>query len=969
MSYRWLALGAVILGCSGQAQTSTSTRTAATPVPEARMAKRAPPEYVPSDASLKSSEGLRAAAPGSDGGVLVGGLRVSDHGERARDVAEPPLVGGVRLPTRFGSGFLFYNASDLYFSQTMTGALEPVLSLPANSQINRLSLGPSYVLLHLATGAKIAWSPKDRQPIAMPAPGLWDVAALDDGRAVMWVEPNRFLVRGTTRPEFVPLSKDLVDIRELSVASDQVWLNGSDGHRFTLEPNGTVMEADRAPSAAEPNLPVPDARWHRRESPRELVMQAGLLLSDTLALVEVDGAFAKVDLLTGAIVGLTPAVVAGARECVLVPSSGSILCVCKTGTNGSVVIAHAESEQPHIERSFVDVNKFYAGDSGTLLRAGGCDKAAAEDRLAVCLRLPSGRWTELSMSRESSTGDSASDETGPDIGNAQVQRWIPTSDGGVLGVLTGSVMGLVDLRKRVVVPISSESFKANVGQFAVHAPMVDSSFRVASNGTIEGYSSNGSVRLTSDGTVERSPHTFSKLFANGALAIATDGRNGLWQSVDYGQTWLNVAGPPGQNGPLQIRSCSRAGCDLTSWYRIGSPATPNDHGRPNHARRAKFALLDPAPELKCTSQGQRTRRRSFPPKDRDGNDLGVAHFGARSVPNFGGEAPTLVSFSSGSTDAALLRGNLVVDPRLLAEDPNAQLAAIVGSANLRYQEPFAVPKIRETSLAWQPIFSVVTRTLGPEATVDLSGDGIAVPVLSRVAAKSDGVLLFKAPVYLWLRANSPVQVGALPPELGSAGITSAAVDVDGKLLFVAADDQSRLVKSDSTGAHTLAELPQVTIAGPPNPDVLALAVTGAPAIIRMWSQYPPTADNPALILASGEPKPLAPWATLTAGNCVAADGYRAIIVAGAGWLRLSLGGAVQPADSSFLAMVHWNQQRVCLEALEFPTAEVDLGDSTVTSSMMVRFGNSGEAHRYAFAQGSELVEDYECQLVSNDVPR
>jgi len=74
-------------------------------------------------------------------------------------------------------------------------------------------------------------------------------------------------------------------------------------------------------------------------------------------------------------------------------------------------------------------------------------------------------------------------------------------------------------------------------------------------------------------------------------------------------------------------------------------------------------------------------------------------------------------------------------------------------------------------------------------------------------------------------------------------------------------------------------------------------------------------------------------------------------------------GSLQPTQEPFLAMVNWNQQRVCLEAVEVPSETMAFGDAALTTSIVVRLGANAFASRYAFDSGVEYTEPFECQFV------
>jgi len=642
--------------------------------------------------------------------------------------------------------------------------------------------------------------------------------------------------------------------------------------------------------------------------------------------------------------------------------NGDVLDVCRTGAGGSVVIAHAASVSPLVERSFIDAGRFFAGAPGTLMKEGGCDGPGAADRYVVCVRLPSGRWTELSMPRDAEKVDSVDAGAAPRA-DVAVGRWIPTSDGGALGVLIGTIPRLIDIKSQEVRSLPAGFFQKYAGFGSAPSNVrIVADFRVTSDGSIEGYADTASLRLSRDGKWEPSRDTFSKLWSSGAFALGVDPQGGLWQSTNYGRNWASIAPPPGQPDNLRISSCSLVGCDFGSWFRIGYPESTKSEEPLTITPRAPAPVADAVPQLHCFSKGPTYGRIVAVPFDRNGNATGTPLFGASWMVQRAGEAIERAEFTSALGNALLKRASIAIDPMLLDADPMTLAAALARPTRLRYQELFAIPAVRETSFTWQSVYLPLIRTRGQDESIDYRTGGTAVPVLARETGKTEGLVLQSFPLVLWLRHNKLYRVGVFPQELDDDEITSAALDVDGNLLFAVKHDRTRIVKWEPTGMRVVSDVPQINAENVPNLDVLAIAADASPVIVRLWSHDPPTVDDPALVLGNDEPRPLAPWSSLTAGNCEAPDGYRAVIVAGSGWLRLSLGGAIQPSQERFLAMVHWNQQRVCLEAVEVPSKSMSFGDLTLTSSIVARFGAGAFANRYAFDDGVEHKEPFECQL-------
>ena len=97
-------------------------------------------------------------------------------------------------------------------------------------------------------------------------------------------------------------------------------------------------------------------------------------------------------------------------------------------------------------------------------------------------------------------------------------------------------------------------------------------------------------RLRTRGHVETGPRDFKSLSAaDPSHALATDDAGRLWQTVDGGAHWIQVATPPGRWDRSEARGrganamrCSLVGCVLSatggSWLRTGWPEDPPSLG-------------------------------------------------------------------------------------------------------------------------------------------------------------------------------------------------------------------------------------------------------------------------------------------------------------------------------------------------------------------------------------------------------
>ena len=524
-------------------------------------------EYVASD-DQSTSPGLAPTPSSPDGGALSNGLRVDAGGATARDVAAPALIGGARVPKRFGGGFLFWNPNALYAAKTFTARLVPITTLP--NRVTRVSFGSSQAYVHFATGGRWALAAPGFRRSPMPAPGLIDQVASEDGRGVMLTEPDGVWTRTAAAASWKPAKLQGRDLVELSSNEDGVWLRLGNGHALRLEADGSFTELASLPESLRPRTKASkDPRWPKNisEAPRERAMKNGVALDERTALVEVTGAFARVDMLSGEITDLSPAVVTAPSGCDLVPVGSDVLAACRAATGGSVVVAGAAGKTPKIEKVFPTAAPFFVGRPGTLAFGGPCDETRTDSRAVVCVRTHDGSWRELGE-----TAPVADAGPTPDAGAKKpivVTRWVPTSDGNALGLVSGDEGGVYDAAKNQLTRFTNKGYASeNQIFYPSSSSMVTDELAVADDGSIVGFVGSGSVRLFRDGRVQRAPFVFGQLRSAGAFAVGRDNDGRLWQSSSWGQEWTEVAAPTGSDAEsLNVESCS------TAWAAISGLGT------------------------------------------------------------------------------------------------------------------------------------------------------------------------------------------------------------------------------------------------------------------------------------------------------------------------------------------------------------------------------------------------------------
>ncbi len=1032
-SSAWLATAGLLAACNHEApaplvasRTPEALRAPGPPSPQA------PPQYLVGDPARVSALTLMPLGP-DESGVIIEGFRFAlraGAARAARDVADTPIQSGWRVPARLGGGFLFRTRNALYASETFDGLLRPVVALP--SEVIQVSFGPSATLVRADTGERwmIDLATGKRLPIAPP--GLLDVAALDDGRAAALVEGGVLVVSSDAGAHWVDVSQRLRSpARRVFVDPDPdaeagLWIETQAGLSARVMPGGRVAEYDSPP----PTRPVPPLRpkepaWREDEAPLRRAVRAGAPFGDGSALVVASGDLVRVNLATGG----TETIVAGRvppdATCVGTRTSEDILFTCGRPSGGAFVVSHTLERAPVIEQTFQEGGRFVVSDDGGMAFLGSCDKPSPHDKHMACVRGPDGAWQQYDPDASLDSG----------VAPVQVVRWIPRADGNAIAVVSGlggvtSAWGLVDGRTGQLHAWPPDAVTSTL-QSALQPPnesgrgsaydvarLADRTWTTTPQGTLRGWANlqggTGAIEVGVDGSVQTSPFTFDRVSGAGMLALARlkDGR--VWQSVDRGANWSEVAAPSATkpNGWLDTHACSLVGCDLAQWYRIGWAATPPvAMPPPTVAPPAPRPDRSPTPVMTCRAVGD-VKRAAAPRGERSPEDLGLG--AARVAVSDASGRLDFVRLSFGRRIAGTVRDTDASGdgaPRAIVHGPSTQ----AGGDRLVVMGPSrdAMSLVRQVAyvLAFDPLASVrraplamtevvaAARAAGVDLPTALQNDPIpsgVVPVtplpLAAGGAAADDLMvqLANGGVALLRAGPGPGTHTRVAFEAGRGDdwrIVSA-VELDG--------DASAWLEEDASGqAHVLRmgssslPAPVFTLDAPPaaelypaNVDALAVGPRGELAVLRTPSgAEPPSALDPAVLVLPGVPAiPLAPWSSLLPADDPACKGdgaaWRVTVQALSPWLRLAGSAEIRGGDDSpMLARVRWSAAHVCLEAVELRAPDTaasapdnsqfgSVWDQPVETWVVARYSGAAgpTAGRVAVTAGAELRQALECSL-------
>jgi hypothetical protein len=659
-----------------------------------------------------------------------------------------------------------------------------------------------------------------------------------------------------------------------------------------------------------------------------------------------------------------------------------VVAVCKGQNVSFVTRGLRDGAAPSIDVSFTTVGTFYAGGDGALAFGGPCGGEPA-DEPSACVRTAEGAWKHVMLRLGAGAPDGGAPDAGARHQPLRVSRWIPRTDGTALAIVTGDQPGLYDSARATLEPFATPNRSSGQSELlqapAANRLLVDTA-TVAENGTIRAYLSHESMALLHDGSVVRSAWVLSPLVTSGPLGVGRSNDGRLWQSLDYGRTWAEVAAPPGTEGSRSggPEHCSRVGCDFGRWYRLGFPATvPRETERPQAAPAPRLPDR-PRPELVC-QPSEPARPRVVPHvTDRQGNPLEQLGFGASSVTPPRDRQLIAVSGLYSRIESSQLRALTFVDPAVLDTGSPESAQAFSRPNSIRFYDPLSPRSAPvDSRYSWRDILSVAGRT--GQADVGLLGgsdSATAVPVLGARGAALDGTLLLdpNGNLVLWARGGAPARPLVLGPE--NEGYEPIAATVRGKddleLLLTGDSCTSRAVTLNAAGSSVLFELGTRPshVPCPSNPDALAQAPDGSPAVVRMPSgPQPPTADDPALLLRPGQPAlALAPWSTLRPGDapeCSGADAaYRALVMLPESWIRLVAPAIAlsEHAPQPMVALVRWGTARVCLDVVEIAATTVTVPENELPTAVTARLVAPVEAARRGYSLGAELSQPLSCRL-------
>jgi hypothetical protein len=900
--------------------------------------------------------------------ALVAGRRVAVKGQAVavgNELTKESLANGRAVPVEAGGGFAFWTHRGVYAASDFLGPLRMISGTPF--QVSDVSFGPGFWLLRASDGSRMAVDPETGARVRFNPPGLVDVAMAPDGRVVAVVEPGRALVSTDRGASYRDVTSELSGTLA-GLATTPLGFVVEGGAVLSPGRDGALSAEAFTGSSEDGLLGRRRMRVKRNEPPTALVeaLRNGLLQGPGRALVALGSSVAEVDLRSGKVLSRGPQLLPGTPSCELLRASSEVLMRCSTEQR--LVFLSRVQGTPVVERTFQGNPRVHDA-YGQLLVESSCD--GQKQPLTVCVRHPGGEWKQLGKREATGTGGTAG-SGGSGGGSAapadpplNVEAYAPRSDGGAVGLVrSGALTGYVDLASGKRVALTGAINEAFDNR---------SRCQVGVAGALRCLTSRGLVTWDADGKEEPRLYRFSALRLAGERALGTDSQNRLFQTLDFGRTWQEVAGPPALGTGGELDGCSEVGCVLGEWLRTGWEPTQAEPVERIEPLPTPVWLPPVRPKLRCTSLAPAEVKLPSPthPLTRQDDDSvatqAVWGLGLQELKSDRTRL-TIESSLANASEGVATRG--VISSRYI-EYPNPQMPEMTlvktEPVQVHYVNFFdALARPLDTSTPFHELVRAAQR-IGLQPPGDISEDDAAAAVLSAEPSKPSGMIVSFERARLWLDGQRTV---VLDPTPEGWVATSAVAERSGSLVLLLTDEDgtSRLWRYRQGRGMELSKVPRTSLrTATETPDAVAIAESGEPVAVRFPSgTLPPTADDPALVLAPGKPaEALAPWDTLVLGSdpaCAGTQGYRVLVSTTTPWLAVE---GERSADDGWgmLAQLRWSRDRVCLESVELPLDDyVGRTEEPAETRLVLREFPKPLAGRVGFAPGFEVRQALDCEL-------
>lgn len=907
----------------------------------------------------------------SELGLLVDGVRVVASGSHMRvssEVATSALTAVSEVPRRLGGGYLFHNETSIYHSDRFDGKLRALAYFP-EGKIHSIQFGFERLLVRSSDGQR--WMIKlSGERVALEPPGLAELSARDDGLGLVMTDTGRLHATHDAGKSWRDVTSQLRGApASLETREDAIYVSSQEDTSARLEPDGRLGRVDSIPAAP---LPQRDPRWRSGEAPLRFAVRAGVPAEDDgVALVANAGDLFRISLRNGDIVSVQSGKVPLDAQCEPVRTPEDVLILCtRHGSNAErfVISGTLFGKTPQIEQSFPGIQPFYVGDDGAIAFGGPCSGPPREG--VACVRSGQGSWLERSAASDGGTATALSYVV-PRIDGTAVALALQAKPPTITDLVTGEVRTFAE--SDFPGSISRYGGGKFGGVMAIHRE-----WSFAPDGSLRGWQGGRSITIPSSGAPTSSSFVGDSAIygQNGTRALGMNADGRLFQTLDRGLTWGEIAPPPshatglGAKRAIGSLQCGTVGCLLGPWLRIGyrdDPPKPplRKIEVPPPTEAASFAK---AKTVACDSTGA-LRGRVVPTGDRDAGlgatflptGVDAMQFARGSLhPVNGGDgggdgdeaSKRGISYTSANNSAATFRHTFAY---VLPFDPQATIRSGVLVASDVAQA------LRGSQVSLEDILSELSFSR-------------AVPTTPLDPAAPGGLLFSSERGMVLFRGGGP-RFALMPEDTSLTPISAAELPGDDLLVLTSNGSQSVVQKLSKGGALTQVfewKGPQDTERYPSNPDAIATGPRGEIGVIRTSSgNEPASTEDPArLIQAKGKETKLAPWSTLALADDPACksdpSGFRATVQLTSEWAHFENVEDKSDTPAPIFARVRWSETRVCLEGLEMRTRSTE-GEKREAGRKFEQWAVSrtfpqNQAARIAIGAGFDFRQPAKCVI-------
>lgn len=628
-----LAAGLAAPGC----KTEGAVAPVAAPPPPSREVGLRP--FGPAQYLQRSNRWIERTAAGTDL-VLANGRRVEVEGVKIRKSApaEVDLEGGAAVPpwVKGAARYVFWKDRDVYVAATFLGEIVKIGATPMDVSstsfdwldgVGLVTDAGTYVVVP-GTAADMS----DTRLASLGVPGAAGGLAADGKRAVATNVFGRTLLTVDGGKTFHDLNEDVGEVRDYEVRGDDLVIETVAGRDRFVGPDGKLSDSAVSPGPLRGSPPpdLDDVALDFSTNDALYGVPGGAIPLGGGALLVVSGnTVARVEADTGRVLGATMLADIDGEDCTPARMPDALLLACRGDGRAMVIDV---TGVPRIERTFEvaqdderSLDGFSIADGIGIGYLGPCagpppvrdevdavsgasQRNMSPQRSPVfCARASADHWIEHRLDPED-----AADAVG----------WVPRPGGDAVALIARLGRHVPEEQRvstegglRVVRIPRTEPPLALSGYSNRGASSVSREMRARADGSIEAWLANtnygnSTVAAVVDAEghvrIRPIPPRVNNVVSDGPFALASSDDGRIFETIDWGERWIEVALPPGSTQGARPSQCSAAGCSVGSYVRVGwdsvdarIPAAATDYETGRSAARAlrdKYDYRRPPPK-------------------------------------------------------------------------------------------------------------------------------------------------------------------------------------------------------------------------------------------------------------------------------------------------------------------------------------------------------------------------------------